>query len=162
MEKVDRKIPGTLKNSFAHRSSVALNVKLQAWTRREGAVWMAWCPPLDVMTQAETEERAVESLREAVELWFESCIARNVLDDALVEAGFNRLQPGERVPPDADVVDASVAKVHGQPTWPACHATAGPRKRQLDAFTRERDIEVSIPAYIAAQDDRSRNRRASR
>jgi predicted RNase H-like HicB family nuclease len=41
------------------------------------------------MTQAETERQAMESLREAVELWFESCISRNVLDEALVEAGFN-------------------------------------------------------------------------
>ena len=56
------------------------------------------------MTQAETEQRAIDSLREAVELWFESCISRNVLDDALIEAGFNRLQPGD---------------VHGQRAWPA-------------------------------------------
>jgi predicted RNase H-like HicB family nuclease len=43
------------------------------------------------MTQAETEQRAIDSLREGVELWFESCISRNVLDDGLVEAGFSRL-----------------------------------------------------------------------
>jgi predicted RNase H-like HicB family nuclease len=98
-------------------------------------------PPLDVMTQAETEQRAIDSLREAVELWFESCISRNVLDDALVEAGFCRLQPADAVPGDS-----SVTGVHGQRTWPACHAATGARKQGVDALTRERGIEVSIPA----------------
>jgi hypothetical protein len=98
------------------------------------------------MTQAETEQRAIDSLREAVELWFESCISRNVLDDALIEAGFNRLQAGD---------------LHGQRAWPAGLADAGTEKQGTDAFTRERDIEVSIPAYIAAQYDWSGNRRAS-
>ena len=65
------------------------------------SVWLAWCAPLDIMTQTETERQALESLQEAVELWFESCISRNVLDEALVEAGFNRLQPGDAVPRSA-------------------------------------------------------------
>ena len=82
-------MPRTAKNPLAHRSIVGLRVKLEACTRQKGAVWLAWCAPLDVMTQAETEQRAMESLREAVELWFESCISRNALDEALVEAGFN-------------------------------------------------------------------------
>jgi len=103
------------------------------------------------MTQAETEQRAVESLREAVELWFESCISRNGLDEALVEAGFNRLQPG----------GSSAIGIHGPRTGPARLAATGTETREEDALTRERDIEVSIPAYIAAQYDWSRNRRAS-
>jgi len=97
-------MPRTAKNPLAHRSVVELKVRLQACTRQKGAVWLAWCPPLDVVTQAETEQRAIDSLREAVELWFESCISRNVLDDALTEAGFNRLQPGDVVPGDSSVV----------------------------------------------------------
>jgi predicted RNase H-like HicB family nuclease len=144
------------KNSLVHRSIVELRVKLQACTRRKGALWLAWCPPLDVMTQAETEQRAIESLREAVELWFESCISRNVFDDALVEAGFSRLRPGDAVPGDSSIIG-----VHGQGSWPASRAAAGAEKQGRDAFARERDIEVSIPAYIAAQYDSSGNRRAS-
>jgi predicted RNase H-like HicB family nuclease len=149
-------MPRTAKSPFVHRSIVELRVKLQACTRQKGAVWLAWCPPIDVMTQAETERQAMESLREAVELWFESCISRNVLDEALVEAGFNRLQPGDAVPGDSSVIG-----VHGQRTWPAGLAAAGTEKQGVDALTREWDIEVSIPAYIAAQYDWPRNRRAS-
>ena len=40
------------------------------------------------MTQARTKKEALEALREAVELWFESCIERGVLDTALNEVGF--------------------------------------------------------------------------
>jgi predicted RNase H-like HicB family nuclease len=134
-------MPRTAKNPFVHCSIVELRVKLQARTRQKGAVWLAWCPPLDVMTQAETEQRAIDSLRDAVELWFESCISRNVLDEALVEAGFNRLQPGDVVPGDS--------------------GATGTEKQGTDGFTKERDIEVSIPAYIAAQYNWSGNRRAS-
>lgn len=91
-------MPSTANNPLAHRSIGGLSAKLLARTRHKGSVWLAWCPPLDVMTQAETEQRAVESLREAVELWFESCISRRVLDEALVEAGCNRLRSGDVVP----------------------------------------------------------------
>ena len=37
------------------------------------------------MTQAPTKKQSLESLREAVGLWFESCIERGVLDAALRE-----------------------------------------------------------------------------
>jgi predicted RNase H-like HicB family nuclease len=123
------------------QSLVALNVKLEARTRHDGRVWLAWCPPLDVMTQADNEQSALASLREAVELWFESCIARNVLDQALTEAGFHRRSSGDDVSSDSSFV-----RVAGERSQAACAGTD-----TADAFTTERDIEVSIPAYIAAQ-----------
>lgn len=87
------------------------------------------------MTQADTKSNAIASLKQAVELWFESCIARNVLDQALHEAGFYKLEPGE-----TPSKNASVVRVHEPKTTPA------------HAFSVKRDyIEVSIPAYIAAQ-----------
>ena len=52
------------------------SVRLDAWFRREGRDWLAWCPGIDVMTQARTKKKAFESLTEAVQLWFESCIER--------------------------------------------------------------------------------------
>src|ERR1700691_5624095 len=105
-------MPRTAKNPFVHRSIVELRVKLQACTRQNGEAWLAWCPPLDVMTQAEKEQRALASLREAVELWFESCIARNVLDQALTEAGFHRRRPGDDVLSDASFVRAAAERSH--------------------------------------------------
>ena len=76
-------------------SVVTLSIRLEAATRQEGKVWLAWCPPLDVTTQADTKQRALASLKQAVELWFESCIARNVLEEALLEAGFCKMKSGE-------------------------------------------------------------------
>jgi predicted RNase H-like HicB family nuclease len=67
---------------------ISYGVKLEAWFRRDGREWLVWCPAIDVMTQARTKKQALESLSEAVELWFESCIDRGVLDDALKEVGF--------------------------------------------------------------------------
>ena len=66
----------------------AYRIKLDAWARRDGTEWLAWCPLIDVMTQARTRKEAFVSLKEAVELWFESCIDRGVLEDALEDAGF--------------------------------------------------------------------------
>lgn len=70
---------------------VSYSVKLDAWLRRDGRERLAWCPSIDVITQAGIKKKVLESLREAVQLWFESCIERNVLDAALKEAGFEEV-----------------------------------------------------------------------
>jgi hypothetical protein len=41
-----------------------------------------------VVSQAQTANGARQCLQEAVELWFESCVERGVLDQALREANF--------------------------------------------------------------------------
>lgn len=66
-------------------------VKLSLQTRRDSADWVVWCPVIDVATQARTKKQALENLREAVELWFESCVSRGVLDQALQESGFRKV-----------------------------------------------------------------------
>lgn len=115
-------------------SIIALKIKLEAATRQQGDVWLAWCLPLDVMTQAKTKQRALESLKEAVQVWFESCISRNVLEKALLETGFHKIKD-RQMPPK----DASIVKLHSRKKLPA------------HAFSAKRGyIEVSIPAYIAA------------
>ena len=72
-----------------------LCVGLKTWLRREGGTWVAWCQALDVLSQAETEQGAKEALREAVELWFGSCVARGVLAEALLSVGFVGLPEGK-------------------------------------------------------------------
>ncbi len=74
------------------------DVRLDAWFRRDGRAWLAWCPTIDVMTQASRKETAFASLEEAVQLWFESCIERGVLAEALHESGFSVRTPGEDSP----------------------------------------------------------------
>ncbi len=69
--------------------TIALEVNLQAFVRRETSLrWIATCPLIGVASQASTDDAARLCLQEAVELWFESCIQRGVLDQALREANF--------------------------------------------------------------------------
>lgn len=65
--------------------------------------WVADCPCLGIVTQAKTERKAAEAFEEAVELWFDSCLERNTLDQALTELGFvkgahGRSRHQERLP----------------------------------------------------------------
>src|SRR5665213_3377860 len=114
-------------------SVVNLSVRLEAAFRQEGNCWLAWCLPLDVMTQADSKKAALVSLKEAVGLWFESCIERGVLEEALAEVGFQPIKPGEKIPHDANVIEVK-----------------RPR-RDMSDFTAAESFEVTIPAYIAAK-----------
>jgi predicted RNase H-like HicB family nuclease len=122
-------------------SVINLNVRLEAAFKKEGRHWLAWCPALDVMTQAGSRPAAMKALKEAVELWFESCIERGVLDKALREAGFRRSKPGEAIPRDASVVELLNRRS---------------RSTTSDFSAAADYIEVSIPAYIAARQSESR------
>jgi predicted RNase H-like HicB family nuclease len=69
--------------------SIALDVHLQAFVRRETPRrWIATCPMVGVASQGKTADDAQRCLQEAVELWFESCVERGVLEQALREANF--------------------------------------------------------------------------
>ena len=66
--------------------TIVLDVSLRAFVRREATrLWVAICPQLDVASQGSTARAAKACLQEAIELWFESCIERGVLDQALRE-----------------------------------------------------------------------------
>lgn len=65
-------------------------VKLDIWLRKDGKAWLAKCPSIDLVTQAPTKKGVLVAIQEAVSLWFESCIGRNVLNEALEELGFDK------------------------------------------------------------------------
>lgn len=121
-----------------------LCVGLKTWLRREGGTWIAWCQALDVLSQAETEQGAKEALREAVELWFESCVARGVLAEALLNVGFVGSCPSETTSANA----GSISIRRSTPLH-------GGTKRYSLSFTpgdgRGSDcIEACIPAHLLA------------
>jgi predicted RNase H-like HicB family nuclease len=69
--------------------SITLDVHLQAYVRRDTPRrWVATCPVVGVVSQGKSADDARRCLQEAVELWFESCVERGVLDQALREANF--------------------------------------------------------------------------
>ena len=119
------------------------SVRLDTWFRREGRDWLVWCPSIDVMTQARTKKKAFESLREAVQLWFESCIQRGVLDMALRETGFEKVSTGADVSPGTNFV---CVQRHRAATLavPECRFSLGHHKGA-------NYIEGVIPAHLAAQ-----------
>lgn len=110
-------------------SVIKLSIKLEVCIWQDGDQWLAWCPPIDVTSQDFTKSEALASLKEAVELWFESCLDRGVLHEALTECGF---QTG--------VLDEE---------HPA-------RREQVQSVTEHDYIEVMIPAYIASLSAESR------
>lgn len=129
---------------FMDCSVVGYKVKFGTWFRRREREWVVWCPGIDVMTQARTKKKALESIREAVELWFESCIERGVLDKALNEAGFNKVPANEETPEDVDCVDVI--------RRPATQFSAGTSiSFSLGHHEGSDYIEGIIPACIAAR-----------
>lgn len=64
-------------------------------TRREpNGEWLAWCPCLDVSTVGTTRARAIAAVREAIQLWIETCTKRGTLIAAMKEVGFVRALDG--------------------------------------------------------------------
>jgi predicted RNase H-like HicB family nuclease len=106
--------------------SITLAVHLQAFVRRDTPRrWVATCPMVGVTSQGKTVEDARRCLQEAIELWFESCVERGVLDQALREANF---RPTQRERSTGQRQRRRVTSVLG------------------DSF----EIHLSIPAYEAA------------
>lgn len=81
------------------RVSVKLNTRVVSF--RQGKVWVAGAPNFDVFSQGGTREKAVAHLREALDLWFESCLSRGTLDGALRELGFHL---GDALAPSTEVI----------------------------------------------------------
>ncbi len=105
--------------------TIALDVSLRAYVRPDAERrWIALCPMVGVASQGTTADEAKQCLQEAVELWFESCIERGVLDQALREANFRPF--GDAVPDEVAPNDE--------------------RDVRGDDFT----IHLTIPAYQAA------------
>ncbi len=115
--------------------TIRLEISLTAYFRRETRMrWVAVCPMLGVASQGRTDSDAKQALQEAVELWFESCLERGVLDQALREANFRPLPTGEQPVAGGDHVRMSKVK----------------RARKDDVLGRDFPIHLSIPAYQAS------------
>ncbi len=65
-------------------SRISLEVKVF----KEGDVYVALCPELNVSSFGEDVESAKESLREALEAFLEECEAMGTLQEVLEDAGF--------------------------------------------------------------------------
>ena len=100
--------------------TISLDVELRAFVRRDtDERWVAFCPSIDVASQGTDANDAKRCLDEAVQLWFESCIERGTLEQALQESHFRPLHDEEIARQDVRG-NAFVVRV----TMPAQQATA--------------------------------------
>ena len=58
---------------------------------REGDLYVARCPDLDVSSFGDTLEEARDSLQEAVEAFLEGCELLGTLDEVLAESGLSKV-----------------------------------------------------------------------
>jgi predicted RNase H-like HicB family nuclease len=111
--------------------TIKLEIQLRAFVRRDTQKrWIAVCPKLDVTTQGKSAADAKRCLEEAVELWFEDCLDRGTLQQALRECGFRT----------ASREEAEVASEHVIVT----------RETEPDVLGDSFSVHVTIPAYQAA------------
>ena len=78
---------------------VGISLKLLCRVHQESDKrWVAGCPRLDVYSQGATREEAKRALKEAVELFVESCLERDTLAEVLRDCGFRLVPASGRVP----------------------------------------------------------------
>ena len=61
--------------------------QLYATIKRKGDWYVAICPPLDLATQGKTLAEAKNNIKEASQMFLESCIERGTLEQAFRELG---------------------------------------------------------------------------
>jgi len=117
--------------------TIKLDIRLLGFVRRETrSRWIAVCPKLDVVTQGKSADDAKRCLDEAVELWFEDCLERGTLQQALRECGF-------RIAPRQDAEEASEHILLSRETGVR-------RPSEPDVLGDPFAVHVTIPAYQAA------------
>ena len=67
--------------------TVDLRMRFEARLRQDGDTWIACCPRLDLYTQSDTKDSAMNPLLEAILAWFEWRLERDVLAQALFDVG---------------------------------------------------------------------------
>ena len=97
---------------------VTFNVSLPFTVKKKDKYYVTCCPVLDVWSQGETRERAIENLREALQLFLLDCFERGTLDKVLKESGFSALKTRTPVNKKTDLrheIDVPLPFVIGSP-----------------------------------------------
>mgnify|MGYP001107023806 CR=1 FL=1 len=71
------------------RNMFSVEFKLPATFRKKAKWVVACCPPLDVCSQGETENKARAALVEALKAFIISCLERDTLDAVMKECGIS-------------------------------------------------------------------------
>jgi predicted RNase H-like HicB family nuclease len=109
---------------------VAISLKLMCHVREDKDIWVAGCPSLSVFSQGSSKDDAMRCLKEALELWIESCIERDTLDGALRDCGFRIARWDEPVPNDVEKISV--------------------QREADDVLGEPFPLDITIPAYQAS------------
>ncbi len=71
---------------------MTINVSIPVVVKKEGDVFVAACPMLDVASQGCTKKEAKNMLKEAVGLFLVTCIEMGTFSDVLKKCGFAPIQ----------------------------------------------------------------------
>lgn len=70
------------------KGRVKFEFSLPAEVKKEGKLYIARCPLVDVYSQGTSKKEALANLIEAIQLFAESCFERGTLDEVLQACGF--------------------------------------------------------------------------
>ena len=79
------------------KSVVKFEMCVPALVKQEGNLFIAACPPLDVVSQGASKEQAIASLIEALQLFVETCYEMGTLGDVLRRQGLHPGEPDEEI-----------------------------------------------------------------
>ena len=81
-----------MKRSF---TGLLIQIEKKVWRDVDTGLYVSHCDPLDVCSQGDTEEEAVENLIEAVQIFLSTCYEMGTLNEVLKECGLTPSDNGE-------------------------------------------------------------------
>jgi predicted RNase H-like HicB family nuclease len=114
-----------LKRSFIMSAlHVTFTIKVPIEVIKRKKIYAVCCPILDIHSQGDTKAKAIENIKDAVNLFFISCFERGVLDKALKECGFkpeNRPVPETTRSPRITTIDVPLYLINSGRMAERCH-----------------------------------------
>lgn len=88
--------------------SVTLSFKLPVRVEKQGKLFVARCPVLDVVTQGDTGQKARANLSDALYLFLVSCLERGTLDAVLKQCGFTCRAGKKKLPTNRNYIEVPI------------------------------------------------------
>ena len=102
--------------------TMTINLTLPVDITKEGDVFVAICPTLNVASQGCTTEEALLNIKEAIDLFITTCMEMGTISQVLRECGFTKVDEKQNISQccsrQIDVVLPYIAK----PKTSECHA----------------------------------------
>ena len=96
-------------------TQAGMSFRLPYSMKEEGGWIIASCDVLDVHSQGKTEEEVLADLREATQLFLETCLEMDTLDQVIKSCGFRLAGAGTQEPvPEVPMMEVPVYLLSGK------------------------------------------------